>query len=41
MMENWKEVLEKFISDYREEDYVIGAVLCGSYATENYTKDLI
>ena len=37
-MENWKEVLEKFISKYRDKDHVIGAVLCGSYVTGNYTK---
>ena len=36
-MNNWKKVLEKFISDYREKDYVIGAILCGSYATGNNT----
>ena len=37
-MENWREVLEKFISEFRDRDYVIGAILCGSYATGNYTK---
>ena len=37
-MENWKDVLEKFISEYKNKDYVIGAILCGSYATGNYTK---
>lgn len=37
-MNNWEEVLNKFISDYKNKDYVIGAVLCGSYATGNYTK---
>ena len=36
-MNNWKKVLEKFISNYREKDYVIGAILCGSYATGNNT----
>ena len=38
MMKNWKEVLEKFVSEYKDKDYVIEAVLCGSYATGNYTK---
>lgn len=38
IMDKWKNVLEKFISEYRDKDYVIGAILCGSYATGNYTK---
>ena len=38
MVNNWKNVLEKFINEYKDEDFVIGAVLCGSYATGNYTK---
>lgn len=37
-MENWKEVLEGFISEYKDKDYVVGAVLCGSYATGNNTN---
>ncbi len=37
MMEGWKNVLEKFIKEYKEKDYVIGAILCGSYATGNNT----
>ena len=36
-MENWKNVLEKFLKEYKENDYVIGAILCGSYATGNNT----
>ena len=36
-MENWKNVLEKFLKEYKEKDYVIGAILCGSYATGNNT----
>ena len=38
MMEKWKEILEEFIDKYKDKDYVIGAVLCGSYATGNNTK---
>ena len=37
-MNNWKDILEKFISEYKEKEEVIGAVLCGSYATGNFTK---
>lgn len=37
-MINWKDSLEKFISEYRNKDYVIGAILCGSYVTGNNTK---
>ena len=39
-MENWKNVLEKFLKEYKEKDYVIGAILCGSYATGNNTDRL-
>ena len=38
-MEKWRDVLEKFISKYKDNDDVIGAVLCGSYASVNYTNN--
>lgn len=37
-MNKWEEALKNFISDYENKDYVIGALLCGSYATGNYTN---
>lgn len=37
-MERWKQILESFLEDYKNKDYVIGAILCGSYATGNNTK---
>lgn len=36
-MEKWKNVLENFLQEYKEKEYVIGAILCGSYATGNNT----
>ena len=36
-MEKWEIVLDKFLKEYINEDYAIGAVLCGSYATGNNT----
>ncbi len=31
-MKNWKNVLEEFLKEYKEKEYVIGATLFGSYA---------
>ena len=38
-MNNWEEVLNKFLEEYKDKDYVIGAVLSGSYASGNYTSN--
>lgn len=35
MVEKWKLALKEFLKDYEENDDVVGAVLCGSYATGN------
>ena len=37
-MKEWQEILNKFLEEYKNKEYVIGAVLCGSYATGNNTK---
>ena len=34
-MEKWELVVEKFLENYRNEDYFLGAILTGSYATGN------
>lgn len=36
MIEKWKLALKEFLKKYEEDDDVIGAVLCGSYASGNY-----
>ena len=36
MTEKWKLALKEFLKDYEEDDDVVGALLCGSYATGNY-----
>ena len=36
---SWEEVLEIFLEDYKGREEVIGAILCGSYATGNYTNN--
>ena len=38
-MENWRKAAEKFLSQYINEDYFIGAILTGSYATGNNHRD--
>ena len=34
-MENIKKIIASFLQDYKNEDYFIGAILTGSYATGN------
>ena len=36
-MKKWEKVLYRFLEEYKNEAYVIGAILGGSYATGNYT----
>ena len=38
-MENWEKAIEKFLSQYINEDYFLGAILTGSYATGNNHAD--
>lgn len=38
MVEKWKLALKEFLKKYEEDDDVIGAVLCGSYATGNQNE---
>lgn len=38
-MENWEKSLEKFLEEYKDKDYVVGALLCGSYVTDNADDD--
>ena len=35
-MKNWEKVLDEFLSDYKNNEKIIGAILGGSYATGNY-----
>ncbi|MBE6159587.1 MAG: hypothetical protein E7157_00880 [Lactobacillales bacterium] len=37
-MSKWENILNEFIKEYENEEYVIGAVLGGSYATGNNTE---
>lgn len=34
-MKEWELAVEKFLDDYKNEDYFVGAILTGSYATGN------
>ena len=34
-MNKWELAVEEFISQYKDEDYFLGAILTGSYATGN------
>ena len=34
MIEKWKLALKEFLRQYEDNDDVIGAMLCGSYAKE-------
>lgn len=34
-MEKWELIIEKFLEQYKNEDYFLGAILTGSYATGN------
>ena len=38
-MENWEKAIEKFLNRYINEDYFLGAILTGSYATGNNHAD--
>ena len=38
-MEKWELAVNKFLEKHINEDYFLGAMLCGSYATGNNTKN--
>ena len=38
MVEKWKLALKEFLKEYEEDDEVVGAILCGSYASGNYNE---
>ena len=38
-MNNWENALNKFLDQYKDEDYFLGAILTGSYATGNNTPN--
>ena len=38
MLEKWKIALKEFLKNYEENDDVIGAILCGSYANDTYNE---
>lgn len=40
-MNKWKLAIEKFLDEYKNEDYFLGAILTGSYATGNNMKIVI
>ncbi|MDD5054245.1 MAG: nucleotidyltransferase domain-containing protein [Candidatus Nanoarchaeia archaeon] len=37
-MKDWERAVNEFLKNYRNKDYVIGAVACGSYITGNPSK---
>ena len=39
MLEKWKRALSLFLEEYEDNDDVIGALLCGSYASGNETNN--
>jgi len=39
MVEKWKIALKEFLDNYKEDDDVIGAILCGSYANGTYNEN--
>lgn len=39
MVEKWKLALKEFLKNYEDNDDVIGALLCGSYASGNQNED--
>ena len=39
MIDKWKLALKEFLKQYEEDDNVIGAVLCGSYASGNFNNN--
>ena len=38
-MQTWELAVEKFLTKYKDEDYFLGAILTGSYATGNYDEN--
>lgn len=38
-MQKWEMALDKFLSDYKSKEYVIGFILVGSYATGNNNEN--
>lgn len=38
MVEKWKLSLKEFLERYEQDDDVVGAILCGSYANDNYNE---
>ena len=38
MVEKWKLALKEFLKQYEEDDDIIGAILCGSYASGNFNE---
>lgn len=38
LVEKWKIALKEFLSKYEDDDDVVGAILCGSYATGNQNE---
>jgi len=38
-MNKWELAVEKFIEQYKDEDYFLGSILTGSYATGNYDEN--
>lgn len=38
MIEKWKIAVKEFLKNYEEDDDIIGALLCGSYATGNQNQ---
>ena len=39
MVEKWKISLKEFLKKYEEDDDIIGAILCGSYAYDTYNEN--
>ncbi len=39
MIEKWKLALREFLKKYEDDDDVVGAILCGSYATETQNEN--
>ena len=37
-MEKWEKVVYKFLDEYKDKDFFLGAILTGSYATGNQNK---
>ncbi len=38
-MNKWELAIEKFLDKYKSEDYFLGAILTGSYATGNNNEN--